>query len=258
MSGDLSTTQNDAENDFNRDLCQALIDISIPLNVVNNTTFRSFLEKYAHNDVPNESWLKTFDLRKLYTQKLNQIRDELANGHIWISVDVTGRCIANIIVGKLDIEAVTRPYLLASKELLNVDCFSITKCVSEAIDVLGFKNEQILLFVTNGTSYMLEAGTQLKSRYLDMLHVTCFANGLNILAESIKYAFPKVNDFISCVQALFSKAPHRVAYYRKVLNIELPPEPVVHKSSTWIKTTIFYADNFEEIKKVRTYVPLMC
>ncbi|XP_073828822.1 uncharacterized protein [Musca autumnalis] len=254
----IATSVAEYEGDFNSDLCQTLIEGNIPWNVVNDPSFRTFLEKYTKNTMPDESCLRMIYLRNFYYRKLNQMQGELNNHHIWICVDLTtnmtGCNIANFIVGKLENNDMSNPssppYLFAAKELTNVNGSSITQFVNESISLLGSQHEKILLLVTNGAPYMLEAGIDLKMQYPDLLHITCLADKLNHLAEPISFAFPLVNDFINCVQQLLTKAPYRVGYYKSTLNLELPPEPVINKTSSWIKTAVFHVDNFESIKKV--------
>lgn len=45
-------------NSFNKDLCKTLLAANIPLNKLQNTYFRSFLEKYTHKDIPSVSLLR--------------------------------------------------------------------------------------------------------------------------------------------------------------------------------------------------------
>jgi hypothetical protein len=48
-----SVTQN--EKEFYFDICNAMVSSNIPLTKVNNTTFKSFLQKYTGRHIPAES-----------------------------------------------------------------------------------------------------------------------------------------------------------------------------------------------------------
>ena len=90
---------------FNSDLCEALVNANIPLSKLENKSFRSFLEKYTGNVVPDESTLRKNYVDFHYNTTMNKIRIHAGNSKIWVSIDestdVTGRYIANMIIGTL-------------------------------------------------------------------------------------------------------------------------------------------------------------
>ncbi|KAJ3617252.1 hypothetical protein MTP99_007347 [Tenebrio molitor] len=73
---------------------------------------------------------------------------------------------------------------------------------------------------------MLKAGKNLKVFYPAMLHVTCLAHGLNLVAVDIKHQ------------------------KEKCPNLKLPPEPVLTRWGTWLEAAVFYQENFTTIKDV--------
>jgi len=46
------------KNNFNKDLCKALLSSNIPLNKLSNNEFKWFLEKYTNEDIPSETTLR--------------------------------------------------------------------------------------------------------------------------------------------------------------------------------------------------------
>lgn len=254
-----STNSNSSESRFEYDLCQALVGANIPWKALNNEAFNSFLKKYTKRNIPDESTMRKSFLDKCYQQKVEEIRNDIKNEYVWLSVDETtdrsGRYIANLIIGKLSETEGTSSHLLACKQLEHVNNCTISRFVNDGLRLLwpnGNEN-QVLLLVTDAAAYMLKAGRNLKVFYPNMVHLTCLAHGLNRVAESIRMAFPEVNSFISSVKKIFLKAPYRVAIYKNVLGIELPPEPIITRWGTWIKAAAFYANNFEGIKQVRMH-----
>ena len=64
----------------------------------------------------------------------------------------------------------------------------------------GAKNDRLLVLLSDAASYMIKASEALKVFYPNLLHVTCFAHGVNRVAEQIRSMFPDVNDLISKVK----------------------------------------------------------
>ena len=59
------------------DLCRALISANIPLNKLQNTEFRKFLQAYTQNDVPTESTLRKSYLDNCYEEMMKTIRQRV-------------------------------------------------------------------------------------------------------------------------------------------------------------------------------------
>lgn len=75
------------ENDF--DNLQAFISADIPLNKLTNKTLKDFLELYTGRTVPTATNLRTSALQESYEKTLDDIRLEIGEGPIWVSVDET-------------------------------------------------------------------------------------------------------------------------------------------------------------------------
>jgi hypothetical protein len=119
----------------------------------------------------------------------------------------------------------------------------------------GSNEEKVKILYTDGVAYMLKAGKNLKVFYPAMLHVTCLAHGLNLVAELVRNEYPMVNKLISNTKKVFLKAPlRREVYTEKCPNLKLPPEPVLTRWGTWLEAAVFYQENFTTIKDVSTYV----
>lgn len=95
-------------NYFNKDLCKTLLPANIPINELQNTHFRSFLEKYTHKDIPSVSLLRSTYVNECYDETMDAIRKEVLGKKIWISIDETtdvqSRFIANVIIGILNVD----------------------------------------------------------------------------------------------------------------------------------------------------------
>jgi hypothetical protein len=105
--------------------------------------------------------------------------------------------------------------------------------------------------VTDAAAYMLKAAINLRVFYPNLMHIICFAHGLNRVCEKLREQYPDVNGVISNIKKIFVKAPTRVARFKELLpNTALPPEPVITRWATWLKAVFYYQENFDVIKEV--------
>lgn len=103
----------------------------------------------------------------------------------------------------------------------------------------------MLLFVTDGASYMKTAYQDIRPIYPKLLHVTCLAHGLNRVAEQIRIEFPIVNSWISSIKRIFVKAPARVQAFRvQYPEVPLPPEPIITRWCTWLEACQYHSKYF--------------
>uniref|UniRef100_A0A1I8C023 BED-type domain-containing protein n=1 Tax=Meloidogyne hapla TaxID=6305 RepID=A0A1I8C023_MELHA len=91
---------------FSEELCSMFIAANIPLEKVNNSACKAFLEKYCGRSIPVANTLRKNYLKGCYEKTIAKIKEEIGpTGYIWCSVDETtdrnGRFIANLIVGLL-------------------------------------------------------------------------------------------------------------------------------------------------------------
>lgn len=259
-----SSTKN-GQKQFNNDLTDFMIQCNIPWSKLDNPTFRNFMEnllnnKYGNNvNLPSESNIRLKYLPKIYEEKKDQIRQELQNKTICLSVDETtdscGKKVANVLIQALDGTS-SKMHLFASKVLEETNYLTTTGLVNETLkDLWGQQyNEnldKLLFFITDAGSYMLKAGKCLTQEYPNLTHVTCFAHGLNRVAEKVRSLYPKINKLIDCVKKVFLKAPVRTKKFRMMYpNISLPPRPVITRWGTWLNAASYYNKYYNEIKAV--------
>ncbi|PSN34867.1 hypothetical protein C0J52_26367, partial [Blattella germanica] len=118
---------------------------------INNHTLKYFLAKYTRKHVPEESTLRKTYVGRCYNNVLSKLQIELADQFVWLSIDENtdceGRFIANIIVGALNKEQNTIPYLLNVCELLSSNNVTVAQCVMDSSKLLwpsGIKYDQLL------------------------------------------------------------------------------------------------------------------
>ncbi|KAJ3652871.1 hypothetical protein Zmor_018801 [Zophobas morio] len=159
--------------------------------------------------------------RLLSLRVIKQIRNSIGNNNIWISIDEMtarlGRYIVHLVIGKLSSEETRRQFLLALKQLDKSNSNTISRFINESLALLwpkGTEHKKVKWLVSDGASYMIKTGTNLK------------------VSETIRLNYPDVNGIISNVKKIFLKAPIRVEW------------------GTWIQAALFYAEHFDVLKQV--------
>lgn len=257
-SGPTTSSESSSDGDkFSMDICEAFTAADIPLYKLSNQPFRAFLEQYCGRRIPDESTLRKNYLQRCYQNVIEEIRSDLEDQYIWISIDestdATGRYIAHCIVGSLSTSA-SRSYLLHSDEIPKVNHSVIAKFIMDSLTVLwpnGIKYNMVLLIVTDAAAYMLKGVGGLGVLFPKMRHLTCLAHGLHRLAEFIRTSYPEVDNLISEVKKVFIKSPYRCSAFKQFApDICIPPQPVITRWGTWISAAIYYAKHFDLIKEV--------
>lgn len=262
-----STSRNSEQEEYNTDLCNALISSNIPLARLNNVNLKSFLQKYCKYNIPDESTLRKNYVTSCYQQIMAEIQQLVGNNFVYIMVDEStdkcGRYIAHLLIGILHEDIVGKSYLIYCKELQKTNNVTIAQFVQEGLSNFFLPGsipcEKILLMLSDAAPYMIKAAQNLKIFYSNIIHTTCLAHGFNRVAEDIRNQFPLINDLISNVKKVFLKAPLRIQFYKERLpGVKLPPEPIITRWGTWLEAAIFYADNFEGIKNVILEITADC
>ncbi len=90
----------------------------------------------------------------------------------------------------------------------------------------------------------------LQTMYPKMIYVTCAAQGLHRIAESIRESFPRVDSFKSEIKKTFVKAPQGQTNFTRETALPLPPEPVITGWGTRLTADEYYADSFQVVKNL--------
>ncbi|KAJ8958994.1 hypothetical protein NQ314_006321 [Rhamnusium bicolor] len=104
---------------FHQDLCKGLVTASIPLKKLQNTPFEKFLQKYCNQNIPDESTIRKKNVHAGYKTVIQEIKVSLDNDSFYIivdeSTDTCDRYIAHLIIGALQGNNLSKPYLIAQK-----------------------------------------------------------------------------------------------------------------------------------------------
>ncbi len=98
---------------------------------LSNPCFKEFLSKYTGEDIPSESTLRKGYVNEIYENTIQKIRNYVQNKCIWVSIDettdVTGRYVANVVIGILNETERSKIFLLHSEELEKCNNSTICK-----------------------------------------------------------------------------------------------------------------------------------
>ncbi|XP_025018144.1 uncharacterized protein LOC112539635 [Tetranychus urticae] len=246
---------NEVQAEFNRDLFNAFVKSDIPLTKLENDELKNFLLKYTNIELPSERTLRRMLLPE-YQKALSDIRSHIGSNNIWISIDETcdiaGRSVVNVIVGILDGLPDKKPILIHVEYTQPPNHSIIAQVFENALSKLwpdGKHYERVLLFVTDGASYMKKAAKALKIIYPKMLHITCIIHGLHRVCETIRTLFQSVDNLITEGKRVFRKAPKRIQLLKQLnSNLPIPPQPTITRWGTWLEASVYYYNYFSEFK----------
>lgn len=251
--------------EFYFDLIEFLILCNIPWSQLSNNAFKSFFEKYMccnckNIKLPSESLLRKVYLDQLFKIRVQEMQSKIADKKLWLSVDETvdylGRAVVNLLVRPLESSGCQRPYLLACKMIDTVNGTTISQFVQDSLKNMWgssfeSKVDNVRMLCTDSVAYMISAGRMLKSTFPKMLHFTCLAHALNLVAGQIRKENPTVDSLISNLKKVFLKSPKRIKIFKEICpHLSLPPAPVITRWGTWLHAAFYYAKHFHEIKSV--------
>lgn len=94
---------------------------NIPLHKISNIHFRSFLEIYTGKEIPTVTTLRKTYVNDCYEDVMKIIRNYVAGKKIWVSIDestdVSGRFIANVVIGTLEFDQPGKIFYLTTEIL---------------------------------------------------------------------------------------------------------------------------------------------
>lgn len=102
-------------------------------------------------------------------------------------------------------------------------------------------HENVLLFVSKATPYVVKAGKALNAFLPIMIHLTCLAHEFHRIAETIRLKFTKVEELIFSIKKVFLKAPSRAEMFKNMYSdLSLRPQPIVTRWGTWLNAANYY------------------
>lgn len=172
------------EEELGLELTRAFLAADIPLFKLENKFLQEALEKNAGIVLPQESHCRKKYVPACYDETMDKIRQELSTGYLWVSSDCSrdsqGREVAHVLMGKLDSDQYTKPFLVHVEFLEKADGDAMARLINTAFQNLdaNFDPNRALIYMSDGAPYMKKSGRNLRVFYPKLLHVTCSAHCL--------------------------------------------------------------------------------
>ena len=153
----------------------------------------------------------------------------------------------NVLVGSLD--APNQTFLVNCHPLVsdsNVNSNIILHTVNDILRLLEIKRVNFSLFLTDAARYMSLAGKTLKNLYLSLMHVNCIALFLRNSAISVTAHFKTIDEVTAAIKvATIKNKNSKKDFYNA--GLPSPPDPVITRSATWFRATLYYSENFTTV-----------
>ncbi|VVC33355.1 Ribonuclease H-like domain [Cinara cedri] len=167
------------------------------------------------------------------------------------TTDINGSYIANLLVGVLNEQNASKPFLISCKKLDKINHSTISRFVNDSLRILwsrGGNDEKVLILCSDAAPYIIKAGKTLNVFFPNMIHIS-LAHMIQRLAEKVREMYLNVNTLVSNLKKVFLKAPQRVDVYKEITpSVPLPPKPVLTRWGTWVEAANFCADHFDNLK----------
>lgn len=216
------------------ELCRSFLAANVPLWKLDNPTLKNFLEENLGINIPEQSTLRKNYVPACYEEVRSKIILELDGHPFWLGIDETcdaaGRCVANILISRLNNESYHPPFLLGCIFLEDGTAGSVARAVNDCLRSFwpNLDSNLFKILLTDAATAMIKAGKDLRIFFPRLLSVTCLAHAIHRLCEEVRDTYEELNDLISSIKKVFLKAPSRVTTWRECCpNLPLPPEPCI-------------------------------
>ncbi|XP_063231072.1 uncharacterized protein LOC134535762 isoform X1 [Bacillus rossius redtenbacheri] len=236
-----------------QDLVKACVSANIPLTKLDNSEFRSFLNKHVVNggSIPSHSQLRKEHLPALHAEYQGKLMTELEGKQIAIvtdeTTDVEMRYVLNIIFIPLNVhEGKLQPFLVDTVMLEKTNSCTVAQSVIKAVSNYNIDYNNVLGFVTDNAAYMLKAYKDtLNGVFPHCIHITCIAHILSLVGDVWRKTFKDVDAFVSAMKMLFCNAPARKARFMNYLRdrgleVKAPVIPVIVRWNSWFQAVMYH------------------
>jgi len=243
----------DRERDFNYNLTKWFMEVDIPLAKIDLPATKNFFKKEMDVIVQNRSTLRKKYVPQVYQDTLELIRSKVGENSIYLVIDETTdkqqRYVFNALVGILNGEK-SKPMLVAVRYLDVTNNVTVSQTVNDVCLLIWNGNiyyDRLKLIISDQATYMLKAVSNLKNTYPNLKHVTCLAHCLHRVSEVIRLENKDINELISEIKSVLSKAPIRKQHFRKSTGLSPLPKVVTTRWGTWFNAVYYYIENFDKV-----------
>jgi len=127
--------------------------------------------------------------------------------------------------------------------LEHVNGTTVSQAIMQTLSKYDVDLNKVSAFITDNASYMSKNFGILKGLLPNCVHVTCNAHIMNLVGETWRKHFPKVDRLVACFKMTFLLCTSRKRRYVNYLadqtqqeTIALHPTPVTTKWNSWFRT----------------------
>jgi hypothetical protein len=241
-------------NEFFVDITRMLIETNIPIEKLENQSFRHFMSKYTNRELPNAKNIRRNYVPTVYEEVIDKIRENIGSDAIYLIVDETSdvknRYVVNILVGALNGQPI-RSMLLSTTFIERTNNKTVNQCIIDSLNKLwcgSIHYERLQLVVSDQASYLLKGIKHLKTIFPNLNHITCIVHALHRVVTVIREDNNEVNEFISLFKQIMAKSPLREHQFHEQTNLPMPPKPVLSRWNTWLLSAFYYSENYAKVK----------
>lgn len=249
-------------NNFNSDLISMFLNLNIPLNVLNNNCFISFIEKYTSQKINSITFYRNTILPKIYFDLKNKIFEYFIDKDFYFifdeTTDIKGRYILNILGGVCEENFKYKTYLLETIELSKTNAENINNEILSLLNLIAkspLNYNKLKLIISDAAPYAVKVGKLLKILIPEVKHVTCLAHMLHRVAEDLRERSLNADKTISLIKKIFVKNKNNKNIWQENSSIPMHKFPIITRWGTWIEFAIFISENYLEFKKIINLLP---
>lgn len=247
------TEARDARNVAHFELVEALTAANIPLYKLDHPRLRDYLQKNITNlgALPTSHQLRAHYLPKVHDVLQQELKEKVASASSVVIVtdeasDSQDRFVLHVlfILPVADVDQ-------AQMEVLTVDLIylehvngtTVSQAIMQTLSKYDVDFNKVSAFITDNASYMSKTFGIVKGLLPNCVHVTCNAHIMNLVGETWRKHFPKVDRLVACFKTTFLHCASRKRRYVDYLadqtqqeTIAIPPTPVVTRWNSWFRT----------------------
>ncbi|KAG0427401.1 hypothetical protein DMUE_5903, partial [Dictyocoela muelleri] len=215
---------------------------------------KCFIQKYTGRTLKTSKHYRTAVIDKVYTEKYNQVMDGLVGQDYYImfdeTTDVKGRYILNILVGICFEKQIETHKLVKTIELNKTNLNTVlAQIMSVALELAkgNILDSKLKLILSDMAGYALKACKMLKNIIPSVLHITCLANMLHLLCETIRKDSTLCDSLFSRIKHVLTKNKTNQRLFYEITELPLPKFPIITRWGTWIEFAIYLKENLQKI-----------
>jgi hypothetical protein len=125
-----------------------------------------------------------------------------------------------------------------------VDSNAIVRETNKVLANSGLNFDKITAFVSDNAAYMIKAFKTFKVLWPNSIHITCHSHIFNLVAETFRYSFIEIDEFMAKMKSFFKKSRIRRKIYFETCGKAIPKTSLTRWNS-WLEAIIIHENLFK-------------